>query len=257
MNIKKHIIDLRKKIPIGITAAKKLLEQTDFDLLVAEKIWQTNQVEILSEKIEVKPEEAKELLEYVKYDFAKALSLYRDRNTTDVEKILQSSKDAYQILGNFWSYISQYLGDDVKYGGWIYAEGFEQLPNLIKQVLTVWQWYAYYDYEGISVEQRITDDVVKFIDQELGLTDFANDLKSLKQLVDSFYKENPYDKNDLKKSIESGNKLKSSKEYQRIDDEIIRNEDLVMKKTYEYLYKNSSQIEKLVKNTLRDKRQLD
>ncbi|MEM6844957.1 MAG: hypothetical protein AAF632_22270 [Bacteroidota bacterium] len=250
MKNKESILELRNKIPIGLTTAKKLLEQTKFDVQEAESIWKTNQVNTLAKKISVKPEEASELLQHVKFEFAKALSLFKERNTTDVEKILESSKKEGQALANFWVYISDCLGSDVKYGGWINEEGFKQLPELIREILIVWQWYAYYDYEGISVEQIITKDFIRILDYKLELNDFAYDLKYLKVIMDKFNQENPSNKETFKRYIELKNKLTSSEEYIRIDNKIEEMEELVMKKTYKFLYANSEIISEQIKDTL-------
>ncbi len=75
MKHKDSILAIRKRIPIGLAAAKKLLEQTGHDVQIAVSIWKTEQVNLLAEKIAVKAEEAEELLQYVEYDFAGALSL--------------------------------------------------------------------------------------------------------------------------------------------------------------------------------------
>lgn len=251
MKNKKSILAIRKRIPVGITTAKKLLEQSNFDILEAEKKWKTNQVVILAEKISVAKENAEELLEFVKYDFAKALSVYRDQNTTDVEKILQSSKKEEQVLANFWFYISEYLGDDVKYGGWLNEKGFAQLPELIREILTVWQWYAFYDFEGISVEQKTSTEVIHLLDTKLGLKNFAQDLTSLKEMVDLFNLENPYDEHNFGKRLELTNKFTATEAYKKLEEQIDLNEELVMKKTYQYLYENSEEIDKLIKNELR------
>jgi hypothetical protein len=245
---KKSILELRNRIPVGLATAQKLLERTKYDIQEAESIWKMNQVNTLAEKISVKPEEANELLQYVKFDFPKALSLYRARNTTDVEKILESSKKEVQVLANFWLYISKCLSSDVKYGGWINEEGFQQLPELIKDILIIWQWYAYFDYEGVSVEQTITKEVIRILDYKLELNEFAKDLQYLKVIMDKFNQEN--EKENLEKYIELRNQLKSSEEYVRIGKKIEEMEELVMKKTYQFLYTNSETIDNLIKNTL-------
>jgi len=101
LNNKNSILELRKRIPVRLITAKKLLERTDFNLHKAESIWKKNQLDILVKKISVKEEDAKACLEYVNYDIAKALSIYIEQNTTDVEKILESSKKEKQVLANF------------------------------------------------------------------------------------------------------------------------------------------------------------
>ncbi|EZH75878.1 hypothetical protein ATO12_03550 [Aquimarina atlantica] len=248
MKNKESILELRNRIPVGLTTAQKLLERTKYDIQEAESIWKMNQVNTLAEKISVKPEEASELLQYVKFEFSKALSLHRERNTTDVEKILKSSKKEEQVLANFWLYISKCLGSDVKYGGWINEKGFQQLPELIRDILIIWQWYAYFDYEGVSVEQTITKEVIRILDYKLELNEFAKDLQCLKVIMDKFNQEN--DKENLQKYIELRNQLKSSEEYVRIDNKIEEMEELVMKKTYQFLYTNSETIDNQIKNTL-------
>ncbi len=189
----------------------------------------------------------------MKFEFAKALSLYRERNTRDVEKILESSKKEEQVLANFWVYISNSLGSDVKYGGWINEDGFQQLPEIIREILIIWQWYAYYDYEGISVEQTITKDVIRILDYKLELKDFAQELKNLKAIMNKFNQENQFHKENFEKHIELRNQLTSTEDYIRINDKIEEMEELVMKKTYSYLYENSSTIDKQIKNTLNNR----
>lgn len=247
MNNKELILELRKRIPIGLTTAQKLLEQTKYNIQEAESIWKTNQLRILIEKSSVKEEEAKELLEHVEYELPKALSLYKERNTTDIEKILESSKKEEQVLANFWVYVSSQLDSDVKYGGWIDERRFQQLPELIRDILIIWQWYAYYDYEGISVEQSITKEVIRILESKLELKEFALELKQLKVITDKFNKENPFDEDNFEKSIDLRNQLTSSKEYTSIHDNIELMEDLVMKKTFNYLYKNSNMIDNQIK----------
>ncbi len=241
------ILEIRKRIPIGITAAKKLLEQTNFDVEKAEMIWKANQVNVLANKLSVKSEEASELLHFVKFEFDKALSLYKRRNTTDVEKILESSKKEEQILANFWVYISDFMGTEVKYGGWINEKGFEQLPELIRDILTIWQWYAFYNYEGVSVDQSITKEVISILEDKLELKEFALSLKQLKAIVDKFYHEHSFDQENLERQIELRNQLTSSKKYISIDNQIEKMEDMVMKKTYKYLYENSNTIDRQIK----------
>lgn len=247
MKNKESILELRNRIPIGLTTAKKLLEQTKFDVQEAESIWKMIQVNTLAKKISVKPEEASELLQLVKFEFSKALSLFKERNTTDVEKILESSKKEEQVLANFWVYISDCLGSDVKNGGWVNEEGFQQLPELIREILIVWQWYAYYDYEGISVEQTITKDFIRILDHKLELNDFAQDLEYLKVIMDKFNQENPSKKENFEKYIELRNQLTSSEEYVQIDSKIEDMEELVMKKIYKFLYTNSEIINEQIK----------
>lgn len=244
MQNKEAILEIRKKIPIGLKAAKNLLEQTNFDIQEAVLIWKRKQVEIFVQKNSVAPEEARKLLKEVNYDFAKALSVYKDQNTTEIEKILLSSKKEEQVLANFWTYISDYLGENV----WITKDEFEKLPELIRNILVVWQWYAYYDYEGISVEQSITNDVIQILELKFEMNDFAKELNSLKIIVDLFNKENLFNKNNFEKYIELKNQLTSSEKYKYLDNKIEANENLVMKKLYNSLKNNSKQINELFKN---------
>lgn len=250
MKNKESILELRNRIPVGLTTAKKLLEQSNLNVQEAESKWKANQVDVLAKKISAKPWEAQELLEYVNFEFMKALSLFKERNFTEVEKILDSSKKEEQILANFWLYVSEYLGSDVKYGGWINEEGFQNLPELIREILIIWQWYAYYDYEGVSVEQTITKDVIEILESKLGFVDFAQDLKHLKTLMDKFNQANPFEKESFEKHIEQRNQLASTEDYIRIDDKIMEMEELVMKKTYNYMYENSSIIDTQLKTHL-------
>jgi len=241
---KKHILELRNSIPIGLTTAQKLLEKTKYNVQEAETIWKVEQINSLAKKISVMPEEASELLQYVKFEFTKALSLYRERNTTDIEKILEISNKEQQILADFWLYISKYLGSDVNYGEWIHKDGFQQLPEQIKEILIIWEWYAFFDHEGVSVEQKITKDVIRILDYKLELNEFAKDLQNLKDIMDQINQKN--EKNNLETRIELRNQLISSKEYVRIDNKIQEMEELVMEKTYQYLFANSEFINKKI-----------
>ncbi|MGB0868916.1 MAG: hypothetical protein ACPGSD_04895 [Flavobacteriales bacterium] len=242
MKNKEYILELRNRIDVGITTAIKLLEQTKYNVPEAESLWQLDQIDRLAKRISVNPKEATELLQFVKYDYSKALSLFMERNTTDIEKIIESSNKPEQVLGNFWVYISYYLCLDDKFGGLLNEKGFQKLPDLIREIVLVWQWYAYYDFEGVSVEQVITNDFIKILENKLELNDLAHDLKKLKEIIDKFNCDKPSSTAYFEEGTDLHNKLTSSEEYVRIDNKIEEFEERVMKKTYEYLVSNLERI---------------
>jgi hypothetical protein len=240
---KKHIAELRKNIPIGVITAQKLLKHTEFDVRKAELMWKMDQSKILAENISIKLHEAQDLLEAVKYDFAKALILHQEENTTVMEKIFQSSKEVESVLSNFWVYVTERFKEITQQGGWIGNEGFKELPKPIRNVLIVWQWYAYYDWEGISVEQTTTDQVIDIIAFELEMREFSNELRVLQKMVNNFNERNPFDSANPSQSFELRNKLFGTKKYNDLDSTINKNEILIKRKLYEILHKNMNLID--------------
>ena len=77
MENKEAILKLRSRIPIGLMAAQRLLEEYGFEVLKAEARWKRDQAKQLSGELNVSFQEADELLNFVKYDYSKAASIYK------------------------------------------------------------------------------------------------------------------------------------------------------------------------------------
>lgn len=249
------ILEIRKHIPIGISDAKILLEETNSNVDIAISTWKERQEKQLSETLSVKVHDAKELLQYVKYDLNKALSVFRERNTADVQKIIESSDKEYTVMSNFHSYVHKILGIDHSYGGWIQKEGFDRLIGPVKEVLMVYEWYAIYDYEGVSVEQGITEDVIAILENKFELVSFATNLKSLKIVLDKFHAQYPYKKYHGSRSAEwlgLRYDVLATIDSKKYDQEIMDMEEIVYKKAYSYLVENADEIDTALKSISKD-----
>ena len=126
---------------------------------------------------------------------------------------------------------------DGQWGTWSDQKEFDRLPELIKDALMVWEWYAYYDWEGASVEQVSTSQVIEIIDCKLRLTELANKMRRLKFILDGYQSKNSVNALSFEKRSELHNKITSDAEYRRLETEVVKSEDLVMKEVYRYLYK--------------------
>jgi len=244
--MKKEIFEICNRVPIKLKTAKKLLKKTDYNIDKAVIMWKENLELLLIKKLSIKDKTAKKLLEDVDYNFAKALSIYNKKNKTDIEKILNYSKKKEEILSNFWVFIIDKYNVDIN-GGWITKSSLQKIPQPIRDILTIWQWYAYYNYEGISVEQLDTNNFIKIIEFKFGFSNFAKDLKRLKEIITKFNKKNSSEKN-FEKYIELKNKLISSKTFREIDNKIKKKEKIITEKLYEYLYNNSKKIDEILNN---------
>lgn len=244
--MKEKIIQLRKRIPIGVLEAKTLLQTTNFNISAAEKEWKKKQVLILCQIILITEKEAISLLEESNFESNKALSIYKNRSTTDVQKIIESSSKADEVLARFWNYVHYQLEDDHKDFNWITHKGFKSLPQIVSIVLIPWQWHVYYYHEQTSVEQSITDDVIEILENQLEMVAYANTLKNLKHITETFNTNHPFSRENFEQYFEARNHFTSSPTYEKLDQQIIANKALVLEKCYRFLVANSEAINQAV-----------
>ncbi len=210
------------------------------------EVWQKIQIDKLSKKLAVNESNAQELLEKCNYNFSKALKMHAIQNNKYIESISLISKNGEERLNNFWVLICDLLDSKYKDGMWLTLEGLNSLPTPIKDILVVWQWYAFYDYEGISVEQNFTDEVIKVLESKLCLGKFAENLRQMKSLTKTFYSIHSYEVVSLERQLEIKSALVSSAEYQSYDSAITDNESLVVEKLNDFLSENIEGINQLV-----------
>jgi hypothetical protein len=257
LNNKPQIIELRQRIPIGFSEAISLLEETDNEPKQAEVIWKARQVEILAKQISVSQSEAQELLEFVKYESDKAIRVYKKRKTTNVSKILEADRNEERTLFFFWEIISHRLGEQVPYGEWMNHTNFGNLPEVIQEVLLVWQWLTEFDRNDGFVEQSFTNSFLQVLESRLGMSSLILNgnrfgtlsvADNLPVVVKHLFCES---KISFLFSIE----YNSHSETQSIlEKEIQENEEEIMNRSFEWLFANSAKIEKSFKvlKTLKD-----
>lgn len=209
MKYKPQLLELRQRIPIGFSEAIQLLKGNSNEPRQAELIWKAKQAEILSEQISVSQPEAKELLEFVRYESDKAIRIYQKRKTTNVVQILEADRNEERTLFFFWETISHHLGKQIPYGEWRNKKGFSNLPEVIQEVLLVWQWLTEFDRNNGFVEQGFTASFLQILESKFEMKEFANRIQS----TDSKHKNLAV----LEKKIQG-------------------NEELIMNRSFEYLY---------------------
>jgi hypothetical protein len=243
-NIDHLISEICKKIPVNRSIAEKILKRTNYNVHQTEYIWKTDLENTFATRVQTTTQQAKELLQQTGYNFAKAIVAYKEEYLTVVQRIIESSKKEEEVIANLCFYISDIVPDGV----WFATKELQQLPEHIRNILTAWQWYAYYNYEGVSVEQSITNDVIKIIDSEFGLKKLSKDIEKLKTITDKFNRDNPFKETDTNVYFQLRNNLTSSDEYSLTIDRIELAENSVMRNMYQYLCKNSDTINIQIKH---------
>ena len=95
-----EIRTLREDVPVGIQAARRLLEKTGGDVDEAIKLFHIDQINILTAKADVSHQEAETVLLETNYDIAEALRRIDEQRYTLTELILRKNKDTGDALSN-------------------------------------------------------------------------------------------------------------------------------------------------------------
>ncbi|WP_196887289.1 hypothetical protein [Aureivirga sp. CE67] len=243
MKNKEDILQIRRRIPITMNDAVRLLGKTGSNILEAENEWKEEQVELLVQKINISKQEARRILEVSSFEIEKALSNCK----SDIQKILESSNEPYEVIAKVWNYVHYLLPESHKSFNWIEKEGFDSLPGGLKDILVVWQWYSYYEYENTSVEQDTTSLIIDIIEHQLDLNEFAKSLRELEKISEEHYKKNPYSDDGFKKFLEERNKFVMSSQYVKLDAMIKQNKKTIMQRCYQILISNLAELDKFLK----------
>lgn len=252
MKITEAIQEIRKQIPVGISTAKKLLERSNNHIETAIVNWKLQQEILLAEKVDVSQATGKRILESVNYNFHKAILVYKDQYLTDIERIIQSSKKEEGVLSNFWVYILTLLPKELTSNVWISEKGYQSLPSRVGEILRIWEWFAYANYEGVTVEQYSTPRVIDLLKNQFNCPLYAQSLEEHLKQVNQLKEEYQINQGATQREkIDRYNAMVSSELYQSGEEQIDKMEKLIMKILYEVLCKEAKQIDKSLKKTFK------
>ncbi|HCO8218122.1 hypothetical protein [Escherichia fergusonii] len=143
-----EIRTLRENVPVGIQAARRLLEKTGGDVDEAIKLFHIDQINILTAKADVIHQEAENVLLATNYDIAEALRRIDEQRYTLTELILRKNKDTGDALSNIelaiayeWNLTCQF---------WFGFKAFQSLPPQLQAFMLVCEWRNYWGWEGLD-----------------------------------------------------------------------------------------------------------
>lgn len=244
------ISQLRSKIPIGVIEAKKLIIESNGNLLNAENQWKENKIQTLSQALNISKSNSKELLIFVKFDIDKANSLFKEDETSVVEKIISTHKKKSTALANFSTYCHFHFRKEEHLEYWTQSKKFNNLPSIIKEIILVEEWYKYFLLENYSVEQGSTTKVIEILKTKLNMPSFALEIKKFNSYIEAYWAKVSLNKLSTAEKVDLSNTVRSSFAYQKHTKIIAQHEDLVNKNLTDYILKNANTINNLLKKQM-------
>lgn len=177
-----EIAHLRERIPIGITAAQRLLSSTKGDVAAAVACFRAQQAAVVVTKTHVTREEAERILHLTEYDIARALKHIEQQRYTLTELILLKHKNKTDALDNIALAIEYEWALNRHY--W-YGEGdLKHLPPVLHCFMLVCEWRNYAGWEGFS--SALFFERAAYCEQLtlLGLADVAETVLAAKKRYD-------------------------------------------------------------------------
>lgn len=252
MKITEAIQEIRKQIPVGISTAKKLLERANNHSETAIVNWKLQQEILFAQKVDVSQTTGKRILESVNYDFHKAILVYKDQYLTDIERIIQSSKKEEEVLSNFWVYIQTLLPKELTNYGWISEQGYQSLPSRVGELLRIWEWFAYNDWEGVTVEQDSTPKVIDLLKNQFNSPLYAQSIEEHLKQVNQLKEEYQINQSAIQgEKMDRYNAMVNTELYQSGEEQVDKMEKPIMKLLYEVLYREAKQIDRSLKKTFK------
>lgn len=162
-----EIRKLRENVPVGIQAARRLLERTGGNVDEAIKFFHIDQVNILMAKADITHQEAETVLLATNYDMAEALRRIAEQRYTLTELILRKNKNAGDALSKIALAIEYEW--ELKRKFWFSYADIRTLPPLLQTFMLVYEWQEYVDWEGMNSGIFFESDYVLQQLQTLGL----------------------------------------------------------------------------------------
>ncbi|HCQ2982488.1 TPA: hypothetical protein OHQ18_004959 [Escherichia coli] len=186
-----EIRKLRENVPVGIQAARRLLERTGGNVDEAIKFFHIDQVNILMAKADITHQEAETVLLATNYDMAEALRRIAEQRYTLTELILRKNKNAGDALSKIALAIEYEW--ELKRKFWFSYADIRTLPPLLQTFMLVYEWQEYVDWEGMNSGIFFESDYVLQQLQTLGLFELVKKVSvarirygELKEKVNTF-----------------------------------------------------------------------
>lgn len=187
-----EICTLRENVPVGIQAARRLLERTGGDIDEAIKFFHIDQINILTVKAEVTHQEAENVLLATNYDIAESFRRIDEQLFTLTELILRKNKDAGDALSKIALAIEYEWGLKRKF--WFSFIDVQSLPSVLQTFMLVYEWHEYVGWEGMNSGIFFESDHIHQQLQALGLLELAKKMitariryDELKDKVENFH----------------------------------------------------------------------
>lgn len=143
MEFKEKVIELRNRLPIGISDASTFLNKNNGDIKKAEYDYKEKLISTLIKRANISREKSENLLADCNYDIEATLKVVYNQTTTLTEKILDrnvsNEEKVYLLCGNLenkYGSVKQLVDEDAS------------VNDIVQSFIVVTNWLDYCDYEG-------------------------------------------------------------------------------------------------------------
>jgi len=186
---KEKLFAFRKRVPIGITQAIKLLEETGADLEKAVELFKKKQLEIVMSKTGVSKDFATRHLLKNNHDIYLTIKSIDEERYTYTERVLirfkQHKERAMELIAGRLSELN-----NIKRDYWLDFDDICKQTSLVSCVLAVMEWLNYENWEGLNCALYFhLDMVIDRINDQLSFPEMVETLKAAKKVHSEQFEE--------------------------------------------------------------------
>lgn len=185
----REILEIRKRIPIGIQEALQLLEKHAGKIELAEKDFIADRISILQSKHTLPEEVALAYLSKYNFDIPNCLKKIEEDQYTFTELILRSKKKSADKISLICTRIVEEAG--LSKENWISLESLQKLPEASFKLMLISSFLDYCEWEGFSsaLMGEKTEAVISLLAKEFPTSALSEIIQEARQIALDLYAE--------------------------------------------------------------------
>ena len=237
----KEILELRKRIPIGIQEGLQLLKKHEGKVELAEKDFIAQRISILQSKHSLHEEVAQAYLSVHNFDIPKCLKKIEEDIYTFTEQILRTNKKSEDKISLICLRIIEVEGLGNEH--WISLKSLQKLNEASFRLMLINSFLDYCEWEGFSsaLMGERTEEVIRVLAKEFPISGVSRIIQEANQIALALYAEAEKKEGDkLSRATSFYVALAANERFKELDEEFEENRDSLYDLLVEFVEQNKA-----------------